>query len=376
MAVEYPEVVYWFTLIQMSGLKLNLIKPIILRWCVQEGRSLADLLDLSALELTATFGLPDAAAGQLLNSKQKLQPQATQLEQWQQQGLHPIIRTDTRYPKRLIYSLSPAKQPLYLWAQGAVELLNQPAVTLLGEPGKEKSTADFIHQLMPALEQEGIGLVSGYARGLDRDTFDLMLSTPKGFAVAVLPMGLNAFGQTTSALKDAVGLGRAVLVSPFMPDTKFQERLANARNLLIDHLTLALLIPDTDDNSLARAASAIERGLPVFVKENTSGNHELLDQGALLLTDTGEVIDWVQQALVDDVMLANQEEPEPQPELAAAPLAATAPAAPTRSDEDFKLRVDDVSMLSGDEALEVLSLGGELPEVLRSRLEKRWDEDG
>lgn len=370
---NHPEVVYWLALIQESGLKLNIVKPIILRWCLQENRPLAELFALSPLELGATFGLSEADTGQILAVPPKLPEHAAQLAQWQQQGLQLITRTDPRYPRRLIHALSPVKQPLLLWAQGRVELLNQPVVTMLGQAGQEKSAGSFITELVNTLEEENIGLVSGYARGLDRDSFELMLSTATGFTVAMLPMGLSAFAQTTSALNAPVQAGRTVLVSPFAPDTPFQERLAEARTLLIDHLALALLIPDADEEAQNRATQALDRGLPVFVKENTPGNHQLLDQGALLLTDAGEVIDWVQQALVDDAMLDAADDSEPEPPPVAATLAETAPGALPVSDEDFKLRVEDVPLLDSDEAIEVLSMGGELPEVLRDRLKKRKD---
>ncbi len=370
---NHPEVVYWLGLIQESGLKLNIIKPIILRWCLQEKRPLAELFGLSTLELGATFGLVDADAEQVLAVPARLPGLAAQLARWQQQGLHPLTRTDPRYPRRLIYALSPAKQPLLLWAQGRLELLNQPLVNLVGHPGQEKGAGGFIAELINALEQEGIGLVSGYSRGLDRDAFELMLASPTGFAVALLPMGLAAFAQTTTALNAAVEAGRTALVSPFAPETAYQERLAEARTMLIDHLSLALLIPDADDDAQNRATQALDRGLPVFVKENTPGNHQLIDQGALLLTDAGEVVDWVQQALVDDALLDAADEAEPEVPPVAAPLVDTAPAAPTLSDEDFKLRVEDVPLLDSDEAIEVLSLGGDVPDVLRDRLKKRQD---
>ncbi|GAB4429522.1 MAG: hypothetical protein Kow0031_10070 [Anaerolineae bacterium] len=370
---KHPEVVYWLALTQHSGLKLNIIKPIILRWCLQERRPLSALFELSPLEMGATFGLSEADADQILAVPARLPEQAALLARWQQQGIHLLARTDPRYPRRLAHALSPAKQPLLLWAEGRLELLNQPLVNLLGQPGQDKSAADFIAELVGTLEQEGIGLVSGYSRGLDRDAFDLMLASATGFAVALLPMGLAAFAQTTATLAPAVEAGRAALVSPFAPDTPYQERLAEARTLLIDHLSLALLIPDADDDAQSRATQALDRGLPVFVKENTPGNHQLIDQGALLLTDAGEVVDWVQQALVDDVLLDTDEEaaPEAVSPAAAAPLTDTAPVAPPRSDEDFKLRVEDVPLLDSDEAIEVLSMGGDLPEVLRDRLKKR-----
>lgn len=363
---DFSETIYWLALIQESGLSLNVLKPVLMRWCITEGRRAASLLTLSPLELTTTFGLSDADAGRILTARSKLEAQQQALTRRQSQGIEPIIRTDPRYPRRLVHTLSPAKQPLVLWVKGAAQRLNQPGVTVLGQAGN--TTAPFVAELLAALESDDIGIISGYTRGLDRTTFETMLATERGFTVAVLPMGLAAFGKTTRQLDGPVQAGRTVLVSPFAPDTPYQEKLADARNLIIDHMSLALLIPESDAAAQARANVALERGLPVFVKENTAENRELLDLGALLLTDAGEVLDWVQQAMVDDAML--EDDATTTETVVAAPLAATAPLDPPHSNEDYSLRSEDLPPIDSDEAIEVLSLGGEIPDILRQRLKK------
>jgi predicted Rossmann fold nucleotide-binding protein DprA/Smf involved in DNA uptake len=370
---NYSEVIYWLALVNESGLKLNLIKPLIQNWCLDQKRPLSRLFELSALELAATFGLPERDAERILKSGHKLADQAKTVAEWQAQGIEVIIRTDPRYPRRLVHSLPLVKQPLFLWTQGAAQLFNQPGVTMLGRREPSEAIAAFVQELMQTLEAEEIGLISGYDRGLDRVTFDMMLATEQGYTTAILPLGLSAFAKTTSRLTHAVATGRTLLVSPFSPETPFNEKLAEARNLLIDHLTLALLIPESDEESQVRATAALERGLPVFVKANTPENRALLEQGALLLTDPGEVLDWVQQAMIDAAIQDEEdEETPPLPELAPAPPVVTAPAPAVELDpsEDYALRSEEAPLLDSDEAMEVLSLGGEIPEVLRKRLEK------
>lgn len=371
---DYPEVAYWLALINESGLKLNIIKPIILRWCLTEKRSLADLFDMSPLELSTTFGLTDAQADRISQAAGRLEPQRALLAEWRAKEIETIIRTDARYPQRLATILVPAQQPLILWTRGPIDFLNRPGVTMLGRKNPDAAIAEFIKTLMSALEAEDIGLISGYDRGLDRVTFEMMLDTRNGYTLAMLPLGLEVFAQTTSRLDQAIEAKRTLLVTPFSPETGFDERLADARNLLIDHLTLALLIPESDEESQARAKAALDRGLPVFVKADTAENRELLNQGALLLTDPGEVIDWVQQAMLDAAFQADENEPETE-DIMAAPLSVTAPAEPLSDDENYALRAEDLPPIDSQEAMEILSMGGEVPEILRRRLEKREDQE-
>ncbi len=362
---EFPETVYWLTLIYESGIKLNLLKPIIQRWCIADQRPMAELFELSALEWSSTFGLNDEDANRALAAREKLPQQAKIISQGQTQGLEPLIRTDPRYPKRFIQTLPPAQQPLILWAKGNLQLLNEANVAMLGNEAPDETTNQFLDELMSALVGEDIGLVSGYGRGLDRATFETMLQTTDGRAVVVLPMGISAFIKTTNRLEQAAQAGQIVMMSPFAPNTPYQDRLAQARNLLIDHLALSLLILHPNDDAQSRAKSALNRGLPVFVSLNdNSNNRALIEQGALLLTDAGEVVEMVQQALIDGALQADSEETTPVAE--ATPLP---PVLPSDSNDDYGLRFEDVDPIDGDEALEILSLGGEIPESLRKRLE-------
>lgn len=372
---NYPELIYWLALLNESRLKLNLIKPIIQQWCFGENRSLAELFELSPWEWSTRFGLSDEDANRAVAAAERLDKQAALVAQWQSQKIEPLIRTDPRYPKRLIATLPAAKQPLILWAQGNLNLLNEPGVAVLGSQTPDEAITELVHEVMQTLAAEEINLVSGYGRGLDRATFEAMVATPNGRAVVVLPMGLSAFAKSTTKLEPVMTQGRVVLVSPFAPDTPFQEKLAEARNLLIDHLALTLLIPHPDEDAQARATAALERGLPVFVSLNdTAGNRALIDGGAYLLTDAGEVVEMVQQAIIDTVFV--EEAPSSVVQPAAASTLASAPtpaAAPPSSDADFNLPVEEVEPIDSEEALEILSLGGNVPEILRKRLKK---EDG
>ncbi|MBE7551334.1 MAG: DNA-processing protein DprA [Anaerolineales bacterium] len=370
---DYPELIYWLALMNESHLKLNVVKPIIQQWCFGEQRTLAQLFELSPWEWATRFGLPDEEANRAVDAVKRLGKQAALVGQWQAQKIEPLIRTDPRYPKRLVATLPAAKQPLILWARGSLSLLQEPGVAVLGSQTPDEATTDLINDVMQTLTAEEINLISGYGRGLDRATFETMLATDGGRAVTVLPMGLGAFAKSTSKLEGSVAQERIVLVSPFAPDTPFQEKLAEARNLLIDHLALALLIPQPDEEAQARGSAALERGLPVFVGlTDTAGNRALIDQGAYLLTDAGEVVEMVQQAMIDTVF--SEEETLPAAALPTAPAPAPAPAAPPSTDADYNLPVEEVEPIDSEEALEILSLGGNVPEILRKRLKKE-DED-
>jgi DNA processing protein len=351
---EYNEAVYWLTLINESGLKLNRLKPIAQEWCVHEARTLSDAFGLSPLEWMTTFGLSDTEADQIAAAGDKLPRQAEALARWQARGLQLLLRTDSQYPQRFITTLPPAMQPLLLWAQGNLDLLNEPGVALLGQEASTETTTRLIHELVGALAGEKVNLISGYGRGLERTAFEAMLAIEGGRSVALLPMGLSAFTQTTTRLNAPVAARQTLLVSPFAPDTAYHEKLAEARNLLVDHLALALLLPQGDSTTQERAMAALGRGLPVFVEE---ADRALLDQGALPLTDTGELFELLEQMMIDTALLEQSQSLPPPPA--------------HHQGDDYSLGAEAVEPLDTDEALAILSIGGSIPPVLQQRLKSR-----
>jgi hypothetical protein len=121
--------------------------------------------------------------------------------------------------------------------------------------------------------------------------------------------------------------------------------------------------------------------MPVFVSvTNTAGNRALIDRGALLLTDAGEVIELVQQAVIDAAFFdepADLPGHAPAQTVIAAEAGAPLVAIPTislQSDEDYALRSEDAEPIDSDEALDILSGGGEIPAILRQRLEQNDDD--
>ena len=369
---NHNEAAYWLALMNHSGLKLAQLKPIAQQWHLMEGKSIAALFNLSATELSVRFNLTEAQAQGLLKAADTHAAQVNLIKMWQTQGIELITLSHAHFPGRLIYALPPKQQPLLLWARGKTEALLEPTVTFLGKPEPEPETVAFVHDLLPILASENVGVVSGYGKGLDRIAFEAMLENNGGQALAVLPMGLAAFAKLTLKLDQPVSEGRAVLLSPFPPDVAYKDNLAEARNLLVDSLALALLVPQVDAESQPRAEAALERGMPVLVDMTDSPeNRALIAKGAFLMTDPGEVIDMVQQAIIDDAMQAQLAQ---TPASEAAPAIKEQPASMLDGEDDYALGSERVEPIAADEALDILSSMGSVPDTLRARLMAMEDE--
>ncbi len=349
---------YWLTLINDSRLSLTRVKPIIQQWCATESRPLAELFSLSPLEWMTTFGLSEAEADPLIDLSDKVAAQAQALQIWHDMGIEPVTFLDPRYPQRLKQSLPPTQQPLILWTQGATHLLNEPSVALFDH---QVDLSDTVEGVLETLETAEIGLVNGYTRGFERAAFDKMTQLSDGRAMAILPLGLAAFHETTTKLTRAKGSQRILLVSPFAPQTPFQPKFGEGCKRLVDHLATVLLLLQPDDALRQRAQAAIAAGLTLFVEATNEDAAALLEQGALSLTDPSELVEMVQQAVIDSAMN----------EATGAPQSATA----SESAEPYTLPVDaPLEPIETDEAIDLLSQNGNLPPVLRERLQRQQAE--
>ena len=359
------EAAYWLALVNASGLKLSVLKPVAQKWYLMEERSIAQLFNLSAAELAFRFNLSETDAKSILQAADSYQRQLTLLEQWQAQDIQLIPLSHPHYPTRLVYTLPPIQQPLLLWAKGKTELLAEPTITFLGNSNPQPQAVQYIKNLIEILVEENIGVVSGYGKGLDRSAFESILTAEHGHAVAILPMGLTAFSQLTNKLDAPVAGERAVLLSPYPPDTPYKETLADARNTLVDSLAMALLVPQIDQAAHPRAKAALDRGMPVLVGNTDSpASRDLIAAGAFLMTDPEEVVEMVQQAIIDNAMqaqIAQQPAQEKAPSL-------SPPKSGDDDDDDYALSADPLDPIAADEALDILSAAGKVPNSLRAKL--------
>ena len=83
-------------------------------------------------------------------------------------GCVPITRVTPAYPALLRKQLG-AEAPGCLWAKGDLSLLEQPAIALVGSRDLRRENLDFAREAGRQAALQGLVLVSGNARGADRE---------------------------------------------------------------------------------------------------------------------------------------------------------------------------------------------------------------
>ena len=90
-------------------------------------------------------------------------------------GCVPITRISEHYPVLLRQRLG-LDAPAVLWARGDLDLLNAPAVALVGSRDLNHENREFAAEVGKQAAIQGLALVSGNARGADRTAQDACLA--------------------------------------------------------------------------------------------------------------------------------------------------------------------------------------------------------
>ncbi|MFH1819440.1 MAG: DNA-processing protein DprA [Pseudomonadota bacterium] len=283
----------------------------------------------SLIRLLTAFGSPEAvlssgrhALAAHLTSAQcdalLAEPDAAQLDaalEWLDlPGNSLMTLADEDYPKTLLEIPDP---PAMLYCKGTRDLLNRPALGIVGSrnatPQGIRDAEAFAH----ALSDAGLTIVSGLALGIDAAAHRGGLAGA-GSSVAVVGTGLDRIYPARNKALAHQLVETGLIVSEFPLGTPPLPGHFPRRNRLISGLSRGVLVVEAapDSGSLITARVATEQGREVFAIPGSihsplaRGCHALIKQGAKLVESAADILDelaWQQR-------LAPPELPENRPD--------------------------------------------------------------
>ena len=212
---------------------------------------------------------------------------ALALERWSRGGLWVMSRGDPEFPKRLKRHLKHTAPPL-LYGAGDKALLEAGGLAVIGSRDATDSALDFTRAIASKCAKEGLGVVSGGARGVDAAAMQ-GATEAGGVSIGVLASDLL---KTSVNRQNRIGLqeGRLALISPFYPEAGFNAGNAMARNKFIYTLADQALVIDSALGSGGTWEGALEdlqhRWVPLYVRApgNGPGNAALIEKGGIAFT--------------------------------------------------------------------------------------------
>ena len=260
------------------------------------------LIGLSAEELAKPLVLLAAEAERIVQLLARGGSMAIELERLAASGIWCVTRADDAYPARLRNALK-HQSPAVLFGAGALEIIELPAIAIVGSRNLDESGEDFTRRLGALCAQQSVVVVSGGARGTDRVSMQAALDAG-GHAVGILADSLSRSIRQPD-VREFVANGRLVLLTPYHPDNGFSIGAAMGRNKVIYGAADYAMVVSSDyqkGGTWAGADEALKAGwCPVFVRSGDKvppGNRELINKGAqpvvdAVLDDVGDITAWM-----------------------------------------------------------------------------------
>ena len=238
--------------------------------------------------------VPDAVASRVLEPAAPDSLAATRA--WLADPSHEIIAwDDPDYPRAL---LDLGYAPPALFYVGRRELLNRPALAIVGSRNATAQGADNARAFAQALSQAGLTIVSGLAVGVDAAAHIGALDGA-GSTLAVVGTGLDrVYPASNRELAHRIA-ERGGLISEFPPGTPPREKNFPRRNRLISGLSRGVVVVEAalSSGSLITARYAGEQGREVFAIPGSihsplsKGCHKLIREGAKLVETAQDILE-------------------------------------------------------------------------------------
>jgi DNA processing protein len=208
-------------------------------------------------------------------------------------GATPLFTIEPGYPERLAHLDHP---PPMIYAKGRINLLDKPAVAIVGSRNCSAAGHAFARRIADQLSEAGLVIVSGLARGIDGAAHTASLE--RG-TVAVLAGGLdNIYPPEHADLHNEIA-SAGCLVSERPPGFKPRGQDFPRRNRIISGLAFGVVIVEAARRSgtLTTARFALEQGRSVYavpghpLDPRAEGTNRLIQKGATMVISADDVLD-------------------------------------------------------------------------------------
>lgn len=197
------------------------------------------------------------------------------------------------YPARLHELHDP---PVVLFARGDLELLDRPAVAVIGSRRHTEYGADVARALAGDLARAGVVVISGMARGIDSIAHVAALA---GGTVGVLGCGIDVVYPPENRRLYERAATEGLLVSEFTPGDPPLCHHFPRRNRLIAALARGVVVVEAsaESGALITVDHALDLGREVFAvpgpvgRRTSEGTNALIRDGARLVAGIGDVLE-------------------------------------------------------------------------------------
>lgn len=289
---------YWIAVAHLPGWSVERINRLIIRIIHEHKISWTDFFALGKKEWADLFDFTEKELINLDNTKSDIPRLAFIAEQLQNEGFEIIPINSPYYPATLKTHLKTKSAPPVLYIKGRKGLLQEDAVAIVGSRKAGAKALSFTDHVAKKCAGEHKVVVSGFAKGVDRQALDSALAT-NGKSIIVLPQGILTFQSGFKQYYAPIVHGDVLVLSTFFPKAGWEVGFAMARNAYIYGLANEIYVAESDSKggTWEGAMDGLKRGRNIYVRHPDSGektaNQKLIELGAIPVNMDGEFMDLV-----------------------------------------------------------------------------------
>jgi DNA processing protein len=281
-----PGLASWLQLTLAPGLGAATLRKLLSQFGLPERVIAANRADL------ARFASREAL--QALDSDAVAKAVRDALAWLEQPGNSIVTLADAAYPRLLLEISDP---PAVLYCRGRTDLLNRPALAVVGSRNATAQGNSNAEQFARSFSAAGLTIVSGLAQGIDAAAHRGGLADDAS-TIAVLGTGVDVIYPQANAALGAEIAAHGLLLSEFALGSKALAHNFPRRNRLISGLAQGCLVIEAAlaSGSLITARAAAEQGREVFAVPGSihsplaKGCHALIKSGAKLVESAEDVL--------------------------------------------------------------------------------------
>lgn len=224
----------------------------------------------------------------------------TELARLAKCGAHALIYGTPEYPKNLENVYSP---PVMIFCRGALLPTDTPSISVVGSRTITSYGKRAIENIVGAIADEGITIVSGLALGADYQAHKVALEH-NARTIAVLGSGIDNITPRAhqNFAEKFLAEDRGVILSEYLPGTEVRPENFAVRNRIVAALSKAVIVIEAakKSGSLITAELGVTQGKDVFAvpgeifAKNSGGTNQIILKGQAIPALSGlQVLDYL-----------------------------------------------------------------------------------
>jgi len=189
------------------------------------------------------------------------------------------------YSRRLKDNLKTKRSPPVIFTKGDKSLLNQDSVAIVGSRSASGISLKFTDDVAKSNVEKSKVIVSGYAKGVDRQALDSALKY-NGKSIIVLPQGILTFSSGLTKFKNEIDNGDLLVISTYFPKAPWSVGLAMSRNSIIYGLGEEIFVAESNfsGGTWSGVQEGLKRNQKIYVRkpfpDENNANNKLIESGA------------------------------------------------------------------------------------------------